>query len=64
MSESPEHRDLNIGTRLRGSENTEREQQQARRAVALASVGVYDRARLLEMLGLVPAGTRLTVGVP
>lgn len=40
------------------------EADRARRAVALASLGVDDRAKLLDMLGLVPDGKTLTVVIP
>ena len=63
MSTFPEH-DLHIGTPVRSGENSADVLAKARRTVAAASLGVYDRARLLEMLGLVPDGMELTVGVP
>lgn len=63
MSDYPEH-ELHIGSRLRGSENSASELELARRTVARAARGQYDCARLLEMLGLVPAGMELTVVVP
>lgn len=63
MADYPEH-ELHIGTRLKGSENSAVELAAARRTVALAAHGPHDRARLLDMLGLVPAGAVLTVNVP
>ena len=63
MSTFPEH-ELHVGSPVRRSENTAEEQRLARLAVARAAVGPFDCARLLEMLGLVPDGKRLTVRVP
>lgn len=63
MSSFPEH-DLHVGTKVRVGQNRPEVLAKARRTVAAASVGVCDRARLLEMLGLVPAGMELTVVVP
>lgn len=63
MSSFPEH-DLHVGTRVGLKENRPEELAAARRAVAMASLDVHDRARLLEMLGLVPDGMELKVAVP
>lgn len=62
MSDFPEHD--RTSTRVRRGGNRPEELAAARRTVAVASVGVEDRALLLEMLGLVPAGQVLTVAVP
>lgn len=62
VSDFPEH-GMGIGTPVGRSGNTRSELVAARLTVAAASAGVDDRARLLDMLGLVPDGKTLTVVV-
>jgi hypothetical protein len=61
MPDFPELRD---GDQLRARPNSTEEKRRARMTVAREAQGVYDCARLLEMLGLVPDGAALTVVVP